>query len=101
MISVFNMPADTDWDALRETARGRIELYRGVPGLVSKSFIIDTDRGHYGGCYLWQSRQAMDDFLASETFAGAVAKFGRPQVTSFEVAAYLDKGAPVGEKLTV
>lgn len=93
MIAIFNMPADTDWEALRETARRRIDLYRGMPGLVSKSFIIDVERGHYGGCYLWQSRQAMDDFLASATFAGAVAQFGQPRVTTFEVAAYLDNRA--------
>jgi hypothetical protein len=90
----FSLPPETDWDALRDLARQRAhEFYRDLPGLRSKAFIIDAERGVYGGLYTWTSRAALDDFLASEVFRGIVARLGEPVIETFEVPAYVEAGA--------
>src|SRR4051812_19124023 len=97
MTAVFTMPEETDWDALRETARQRAEaLYLDLPGLKSKAFIINPDARLYGGQYVWETRAATEAFLASEIFAGAKAKFGHPTIQQYEVPAYVEQGALVG-----
>lgn len=96
MIAVFTLPEGTDWDAMRALARERAEAYYlNMPGLVSKAFIIDPERRHYGGQYVWETRAAMDAFIASDLFRGAIAKFGEPEFRFYDVPAYVERGALV------
>jgi hypothetical protein len=97
LLVTFTMPADTDWDALRETARNRASLYATVPGLRAKAFVVAPERREYGGHYVFDSRAALDAFLASDLFAGSRAKFGEPTTAIAEVVAYLHDGAIVPE----
>jgi hypothetical protein len=92
MTSYFTVPAGTDWDAMRKLAEDRAFQYRGMPGLRSKAFIVDPDRGLYGANYVWESRAAIDDFLKSDLFAGIVERLGEPEIRIFEVPAYLEQG---------
>jgi hypothetical protein len=93
----FAMPADTDWDALRETARQRALIYTTVPGLRAKAFIVAPDRNEYGGQYIFDSRATLDAFVASDLFASSRAKFGEPAITIAEIAAYLTDGSILSE----
>ncbi|GAC1654576.1 MAG: hypothetical protein NVS9B12_05190 [Vulcanimicrobiaceae bacterium] len=88
----YIFPQETDWEATRKLLRERALLYAGMPGLISKAFLLDPQSGEYGGNYVWESRAALDAFLASEMFAGARARFGEPQIRIHEIAAYLDRG---------
>lgn len=94
MTSLFTLAEDTDWEAMRETARQRIDLYRDMPGLRAKAFVIDAATRRYGGIYIWETQAAMEDFLTSDVLAGARQRFGEPRVEVFEVPAYLE-GAEV------
>jgi heme-degrading monooxygenase HmoA len=91
--AIYTLPKDTNWEALRETARQRASLYAEVPGLRAKAFVIAPERREYGGHYVFESREALETFLASELFAGSKARFGEPVITIAEVAAYLSEGA--------
>lgn len=95
MTSLFTLPDDTDWEAMRGTARERIPLYLDMPGLHAKAFVIDEAGRRYGGLYVWDSREAMEDFLTSDVLAGARRRFGEPHVEIFEVPAYLEAGRVV------
>lgn len=99
MTSLFTLPEDTDWEAMRETARQRIPLYIDMPGLRAKAFVIDEAGHRYGGLYIWESRAAMEDFQRSDVLAGARRRFGEPHVEVFEVPAYLEAGQVVGSDL--
>jgi len=92
MTSYFTVPTDTGWDAMRNLAEVRAFQYRGLPGLRSKAFIVDPVRGLYGANYVWESREAIDDFLKSDLFAGIVERLGEPEIRIFEVPAYLERG---------
>lgn len=97
MTAVFMMPEGTNWEAMRTLARERAEAYYlDMPGLISKAFIIDTERRLYGGQYVWETREAMDAFIDSAVFQGAVAKFGQPTFYFYEIPAYIEQGALVG-----
>lgn len=90
----FTMPADADWEALREVAKERaMSLYQHVPGLRAKAFVVDPERRLYGGHYVWETREALDAFLASELFQSSVAKFGQPELHRYEVPAYVEQPA--------
>ncbi len=39
--------------------------------------------------------QAAEEFLASDLFKGFVANFGSPQIQTYEVVAYIERGAVV------
>jgi heme-degrading monooxygenase HmoA len=39
-----------------------------LPGLMTKVWLADSASGTYGGVYLWESRNAMEEFQASELF---------------------------------
>ena len=40
--------------------------YAAVPGLVRKVWLADSENGVYGGVYVWENKQAMEDFAQSE-----------------------------------
>ena len=46
--------------------------FAAVPGLVRKVWLANSETGTYGGVYIWQDRQAMEDFATSD-LAAAVA----------------------------
>lgn len=99
LTAIFTMPAETDWEALAKTAQSRAELYTGVPGLRSKAFILSPERRQYGGFYIFESRESCDAFLHSELFAGAIEKFGQPELRTFEVVAEVAQGHVLNTEL--
>ena len=92
MTSYFSLPKQADWDSMRKLAEQRADQYRGMPGMRSKAFIVDPERGLYGANYVWDSREAIDNFLESALFRGIVERMGEPEIHIFEVPAYLEQG---------
>jgi hypothetical protein len=90
---LFTLPQTTDWQALRLLAKDRAEhLYQGIPGLKTKAFVLDEHTGEYGGLYIWENKQALDNFLASPIFASSKEKFGTPQIKIFELVSHIEQG---------
>lgn len=42
--------------------------FAALPGLISKSWLADAQTNTYGGVYVWESLQAMEDFKGTELF---------------------------------
>jgi quinol monooxygenase YgiN len=42
--------------------------WAAIPGLISKVWLQDAETNTYGGVYTWESREAMDAFVASDLF---------------------------------
>ncbi len=95
MTVYFSMPANTDWAAMRDIARHRAPLYEDMALLRSKSWVVDVEDRRYGGHYVWESAHAAEEFLASELFRDFVVRFGPPEVRTYEVAAYVERGTVV------
>lgn len=86
---VFTLPADYDMGRIRDRVARKGPSFDDFPGLVFKAFLI-SEAGRdgavvnrYAPFYVWQSAQAMRDFLAGPAFAAVVASFGRPQVRTW------------------
>ena len=90
----FTMPADTDWEKLRQLAvRRAFEVYRQLPGLRAKAFIFSPERGEFGGNYVWETQDDAEAFLRSDLFRANVARYGTPSVLErTEVCAYAEDG---------
>lgn len=91
---------------LHELARDQYEavcgelapIFAGVPGLVSKNWLANGETNTYGGVYLFQDRQAMLDYKASEIFAqiGANPSLVNVTATDFETLAGPSKVTRIG-----
>jgi hypothetical protein len=49
------------------------QMMAAVPGLVAKLWLRGPNEDGYGGLYLWQDRDAYEDFLAGDLWAEVVS----------------------------
>jgi heme-degrading monooxygenase HmoA len=90
---LFKLPSSTNWNELRLLAKERAKnLYQGMPGLKTKAFVLDQQTGEYGGLYIWESKEALEIFLNSPTFATSKEKFGTPEIKIFELVSHIEQG---------
>ena len=61
--------------------------FAAAPGLISKHWLADEANNTYGGIYLWESQQALDNFLSSELFENVSSNpaFADAKVRPFNV----------------
>ena len=89
----FTMPADTDWERLRQLGiRRAFEVYRATPGLRSLAFVFAPERSEYGGNFVWETQDHAEAFLRSDAWRTALALYGEPHVERAEVCAYVEDG---------
>jgi hypothetical protein len=89
----FKMPADTDWEQLRQTAVHRaFEVYRSMPGLRSTAFTFSPERDEFGGNFVWETQDDAEAFLRSDAWSQAQSLYGTPQVERAEVCSYVEGG---------
>ena len=65
------------------------EAFASIPGLVSKKWLANEETNTYGGVYLFEDRQAMLDYQASELYnsLGENPAFANITATDFELLA--------------
>ena len=56
--------------------------FADAAGLVAKSWLADAESNTYGGVYVWQDKQAMADFKASDLFNSVATHPNLDGVTS-------------------
>jgi hypothetical protein len=55
-----------------------------VKGLISKVWLADIEKNTFGGFYLWESKQAMQDFMNSDLVKAVVSRPFVKNVTSVD-----------------
>jgi len=53
-------------DELRRRYRARMPEFRRLPGLVQKYYFHDESSGEWGGVYLWDSVESMQEYMSSD-----------------------------------
>jgi hypothetical protein len=87
------MPADTDWELMRQRAvRSAFEQFRAVPGLRAKAFVFSPERSEFGGNYVWDTQDDAESYLRSAAWRTTVAALGEPKIERTEVCAYVECG---------
>ncbi len=59
--------------------------FSGMPGLLAKLWLGNTDDGRYGAVYLWDDREAMERFVRSDLFEAFNPEFDDVAVEDFDV----------------
>jgi hypothetical protein len=57
-----------------------------LPGLISKVFLANPATNTYGGVYIWQDRQAMENFTKTDLFRSIATHPNLDNVTSKDFA---------------
>lgn len=80
------------FDEIAKTFEERIDQYRAIEGLRQKYYVHDEATGEVGGLYIWDSKDALDEFQESElraTIAEAYQVIGKPRVERFRIVEVL------------
>ncbi|MCB9949154.1 MAG: YdhR family protein [Rhodospirillaceae bacterium] len=75
-------------DEVRAVAQERAPEFRALPDLVQKLYLKLDKPGHYGGFYVWKSREAMQAYRESDlakSIPAAYQVIGTPKVDIHEV----------------
>ena len=77
-----------DDQAVARLLEERLPLFRAVPGLIQKYYAREEPSGDYVGCYLFESKQALLDYRASDlakSIPPTYAIEGAPRIEVLEV----------------
>jgi hypothetical protein len=90
----FTMPADTDWERVRQLAvRRAFDVYRTTPGLRSIAFVFAPERAEFGGNFVWETQDHAEAFLRSDAWRVALSLYGgEPRIERAELCAYVEDG---------
>jgi len=75
-------------EEVMQVAASRIDEFRALPGLLQKYYLHDPVTDEMAGLYLWESREAFDEFRDSELRASIAAAYraeGEPRIEVMNV----------------
>ena len=76
---------------IEETVNVANNIFKGLPGLISKQWTYDETTGKGLNVYLWESAEAADNFFDDEFAARFESRFGaHPTVTKLDTLALVD-----------
>ncbi len=75
IIQIVKLKSNLDEADLLERAREREPQFRAIPGLLQKYYVKMGAPGTYGGIYVWDSRESLMAFRASELAASIPAAY--------------------------
>lgn len=61
-------------DYQKEMVQPDAPILANVEGLVSKVWLADNDKNSYGGFYLWENKNAMENFMKSDLVKAVVSR---------------------------
>jgi hypothetical protein len=90
----FDLGPAYDAGRLSQLAQSALPKFRGMPGLVSKTFTFDDDARQAINFYLWESEAAARRFFSEETMAGVTSVYGvRPTLRFVAIAGRVENSA--------
>jgi hypothetical protein len=90
----FTYGDDFDRDRVERIAREAQSMFRGMPGLRLKCFMVDAAGHKATNVYLWESRAAADGFFTDELRERVTTLYGvQPEITFADVLEVVDNSA--------
>jgi hypothetical protein len=68
LIATFSLQPTLPLQEYLDNREARAATYLDVPGLVAKIWLSSAEDNRHGAVYLFETREAVDAFLAGETF---------------------------------
>ena len=73
IMQIVRLKTSLSEEEMLKIAREREPQFAAIPGLVQKYYIKTGIPGEYGGIYVWESKDALNEFRQSE-LAATIAK---------------------------
>ncbi|WP_342713044.1 monooxygenase [Bradyrhizobium sp. B124] len=90
-VTTFKLPKPVTREEARSIFLSTAPLYRDVPGLFRKTYVLSEDGMTAGGIYFWNSRGEAEALYTAAWRARARDKYGAdPTVTYFESPVVVD-----------
>ena len=86
----FNLMDITEQE-YRAVCDQEASVFGVLPGLIAKYWLADPETNTYGGVYLWESREALDEYLNGEVWVAVKAD---PHITNITSREYSILDAP-------
>ncbi len=87
----FESGGDFDRDRVIDVARKARGMFEGMPGLRFKFFTVDEKQQRAVNFYIWESRQAADEFFTDELRERVTGLYGvGPRIDFVEIAEVVD-----------
>ena len=77
-ITTFQLAKPATLAEITKTFQSTAPKYRGVPGLIRKSYFLSEDGRRAGGIYLWESRADAERMYTAEWTKFVTEKYGTP-----------------------
>lgn len=95
-ITTFQQPGPISREEAKSVFMSTAAKYQGVPGLVSKRYILSEDGSTVGGIHLWASRVEAEAMYTDNWRAFVREKYStEPSVTYFDSPLVVDNVANV------
>ena len=65
-------------------------IFAEVEGLIVKNMLFNHETKTYGGCYMWETKEAMEAYKAGEIFQSIVENPDYHNVTSKEFVVHME-----------
>ena len=79
-------------DQVLQNIKDREPQYKALPGLLQKYYVQDSQTGEYGGIFVWDSAESMNEFQQSELARSTPAAYqveGQPRIEILDVITLL------------
>ena len=89
---MFLFKSGLSMEDIEKTSESRADLYRQVPGLVQKYYVVDKEMDRVGGVFVFDSQKSLEAFRESDLAksTGKAYKFLEPPHTrALEIAKVL------------
>jgi heme-degrading monooxygenase HmoA len=77
---------DLSEEDYRRQCEAIASAFANLPGLVSKTWLADSETNTYGGVYVWRDRQAMEAYAETDLYKGMLANPHLDGVTARDFA---------------
>jgi len=82
-ITTFNLPNPITREEARSMFLSTAPKYRGVPGLLRKTYVLSEDQKAVGGIYLWNSRREAEAMYTKSWHAFVREKYGTDAIVTY------------------
>lgn len=91
VLTTFTLPQPITVEEARRIFLSTAPTYRGVPGLLRKTYVLSQDGATVGGIYLWNSRPEAEALYTEAWRSFVREKYGtEPTVTYFDSPVVVD-----------
>ena len=85
IVQIIKLKSGLTEDELLRTAKEREPGFKAIPGVLQKYYVKLGQAGQYGGIYIWDSKESLQDFQQSELAASIPQAYKVTEAPNIEI----------------